>query len=206
MTEMRKKLSCQNCGQSYWAYAPADELTKATLESCELPEYDIVQNVECENCHQLFGVYWHNENLEKKRLLEIKELAYLKERYVSFGLGSLQLDHLLAYEDLRVLVGNLLKETRGERAFKKRDEATNEKFRIWLHEFTKQRMEGLDMSPRQRRKFDSEIRTLLDKFAKGYIEYVKPRIVEWQRSKDFAELSATETSPKQESPKALEGA
>lgn len=185
---MRKKLSCQNCGQVYWAYAPADELTKATLESCELPDYDIVQNVECENCHQLFGVYWHNEALEKTHLVELKEWAYLKERYFAYGIGVSK----IGTELLNVAALELLEVVKGKKT--KRKALTNvkyaQKFGEWLNEFMETRIATLDLSPSQQRKLDAEIRSRVNQFVDGYIDYGKQRATEWEKTEEYAKIQA----------------
>src|SRR5713226_5065320 len=98
---MRKKLTCKNCDQVFWAYPPSDSFSDVTLEYCELPDYDFVVNHECENCKSLIGLFWHNRELEKKRLLEIKEMAYLRERYLSYGISRMEGHQFLSSQSIR---------------------------------------------------------------------------------------------------------
>ena len=173
---------------TYWAYAPADEVTKATLESCELPDYDIVQNVECENCHTLFGVYWHNEVLEKKRLLELKELAYLKERYFTYGIAMNQLVHSLEGMAMKTLHSAIKKEQTTAEA--KAEVMILKKFNDWAVEFMEERIATLDLSPSERKKIDREMATRVGQFMEDCFKHIEKLSDEWEKTDEYAKLDA----------------
>lgn len=87
----RKRLGCPQCTQSYYADRPADNFTKVTLEPCEFPDYDFPAIAQCDNCQFEFAIYWHNLELERKHLLEIRELAYVRTRYVAYATAYVSL-------------------------------------------------------------------------------------------------------------------
>ena len=75
--------SCTHCGAVNDAVAPFANFDRVTNESCDFPEYDLVQTSECLNCHASDYLYWHNSELERKHLEETKELLFFKSKVLS---------------------------------------------------------------------------------------------------------------------------
>lgn len=180
----RKRLGCPQCNQSYYADRPADNFSKVTLEPCEFPDYDFPAIAQCDNCHWEFRIYWHNLELERKHLVELKELAFLRERYAAIGLGAREMSIQMMRVALREIAGN----HKGNRLTL----AYYNKFETWLEEFREERVRNLDLSPSELRKSDREIGARMVQFMNDFAGYAKKRYAKWEKTKEFAELEAEE--------------
>jgi hypothetical protein len=196
---VRKKLSCPNCSQVFWARAPADPYTEVTFEYCEFPDFDFVQNYPCENCDSMVALYWHNRALEKKRLLELKELSYLKERYLAYNIARSQGHQHIAGVGIKEVADSLTE----DREYDKRLDPILDKMHLWLEEFTKQRMDTLDITPSQRRRIDAEVRARVRKFAKDFAKYAREKGEEWKQTDEYKNLPKSTKKPLKTEPSAL---
>lgn len=87
--------TCTHCGALNDAVAPFSNFDRVTNESCEYPAYDLVQTSECLNCHQTDYLYWHNSELERNHIQEMKELLYFKSKLTSDIFFANFIDHVL---------------------------------------------------------------------------------------------------------------
>src|ERR1700733_12357554 len=155
---MTRTLSCPNCSQAYRAIPPSSNLTKPTLEPCDFPDYDFPQTGDCENCHKLFTIYWHNPGLERKHLLEVKQLLFLKNQYTAVTMGELDMLSKLRFTGEFMLLGRLSRSKNGMITGEQWDDFKRcvQDFKVGIEEFKQMKLDSLELTPQEIQRFNSE--------------------------------------------------